>query len=122
MLLDGSLEGRLSLDRLLGCRLSRLLDLRVIAATTGTRRATTILVGATVLFHVVFAGEGLVALGTEGILLTSVLLCVTGSVTRGGEVVGTVELLGQRARVLVLLGRDGSRVVAVGRGRHGRYA
>ena len=73
------------------------------------------------LLHVVLAGEGLVALGTEGILLASVLLCVTGGVTRGGEVVGTVELLGQRARVLVLLGRDGTRVV-VGRGRHGRDA
>lgn len=55
------------------------------------------------LLHVVFAGEGLVALWAEGVLLAGVLFGVAGSVARGGEVVVAVELLGHGARVAVLL-------------------
>jgi len=57
------------------------------------------------LLHVVLAGEGLVALGAEGVLLASVLLGMAGGVSRGGEEVAAVVDLGQRAGVLVLLGR-----------------
>ena len=47
----------------------------------GARCAAAVLVRATVLLHVVFAREGLVALGAEGVFLAGVLLRVTGSVT-----------------------------------------
>ena len=47
----------------------------------GPGRAASVLVGTTMLFHVVLAGEGLVALGAEGVLFASVLLGVAGGVT-----------------------------------------
>ena len=59
---------------------------------------------AAVLLHVVLAGKGLVALRAESILLPSVLLCVAGSMARGGEEVVALELLGHGARIAVLLG------------------
>lgn len=60
LLFDGGLEGRLGLDRLLRRRLGGLLDLGVIAAAIGAgRRASAVLVGATMLFHVVLSREGL---------------------------------------------------------------
>lgn len=59
--------------------------------------------GPAMLLHVVLAGEGLVALRAEGILLARVLLSVAGGVARGGEVVAAVVLLGDGARVAVFL-------------------
>lgn len=59
---------------------------------------------ATMLLHVVFACEGLVAFWAEGILLTSVLLCVASSVSGCGEVIAAVVLLGERTRIAVFLG------------------
>ena len=112
------LRGRGLLDRRgpgpLGVRGFRTLGGRVVG---GLGRAAAVLVGATVLLHVVLAGEGFVALRAESVLFASVLLGVAGSVARGGEVVGAVELLGERARVLVLLarrlgGRLGARLAA----------
>lgn len=71
-----------------------------------------VLVGAPVLFHIVLARKSLFAVRADGVLLARVLLRVSCSVARGGEIVVAGELLGQRARVLVLLG------LGVGR-RHG---
>lgn len=76
--------------------------LDVAVSTLGRVAAT--LVSAAVLLHVVLAGKGLVALGAESILLASVLLCVAGSMARGGKEVVALELLGHRARIAVLLG------------------
>lgn len=73
---------------------------------------------APVLLHVVLTREGLIALGTEGILLAGVLFGVSRGVTGGGEVVGAADLLGHRARVVILLGRR----LVVGSDRHGRHA
>lgn len=60
--------------------------------------------GSPVLFHVVFAGEGLVALGTERVFLPRVFLGVSSSVARGGEEIGASVLFGHRTRILVFLG------------------
>lgn len=56
------------------------------------------------LFHIVLASKGLVALGTESVLLASVLLGVTGGMAGCGEEVAAVVVLSQRAGILVLLG------------------
>lgn len=66
----------------------------------------TVGVGSPMLFHIVLAGEGLVALGAERILPSGVLLGVTSSVSRGGEVVVAVEGLCHGTRIAVLLGSD----------------
>lgn len=83
-------------------RLDGLLDLVVVGRRL--RRATHVLMGAAMLFHVVLAGEGLVALGAEGVLLASVFLGMTCGVPGRGEKVAAVKGLGQRAGILVLLG------------------
>lgn len=70
-------------------------------------------VGALVLLHVVFAGEGFVAGRAQDVLLPRVLLAVAGGVARGGEGVATRVPRGVRAGVFFL---DRLR----GRGRGGR--
>lgn len=57
---------------------------------------------ATVLLHIVLACKGLVALRANGILLASVLLCVTRGMTGGGEELVAVVLLRDGAGVVVL--------------------
>jgi len=57
------------------------------------------------LLHVVLARKGLVTLWTEGILLARMFLGMAGGMSRRGEEVAAREGLGQRARILVLLGR-----------------
>ena len=59
------------------------------------------LVGSSVLFHVVFTREGFVALRAERVFLTSVFLGVTRGVARGGEKIGASVLFGHRTGVLV---------------------
>jgi hypothetical protein len=66
-------------------------------------RVATILVSTSMLFHVILASEGFIALRAEGILLARVLFRVTRSMSRGGEVVTAVVLLGQWARVRIFL-------------------
>ena len=82
------------------CSRLGLLD-AVVGALAGVAPA---LVCPAVLLHVVLAGEGLVALGAEGVLLARVLLRVPCGVARGGEVVAAVVLFRYGARVAVLLG------------------
>ena len=72
---------------------------------------------ATVLLHVILTSEGFVAFGAEGVFLAGVFLGVTGSVAGCGEVIGAADLLGHRARILVLLG-----LYFVGSRRDGRHA
>ena len=62
------------------------------------------LVREAMLFHVVLAGEGLVALGANGVSVAGVLLGVSRCVAIGGEEVVAFFLLGERARILALLG------------------
>ena len=67
-------------------------------------RSAPALVRVAMLFHVVLAGEGLVALGANGVFVAGVLLGVARCVAIGGEEVVAVFLLGERARILALLG------------------
>jgi len=62
-------------------------------ALAGLVGIATVLVGATMLLHVILAGEGLVALGTEGVLLARVLLGVSRRMAGSGEEIVAVELL-----------------------------
>lgn len=72
-------------------------------------------VGAAVLLHVVLAGEALLALRTDGVLLACVLLCVAGGVAGRGELVPALKLLSERAwkAVLALLCHGGIDVADV---------
>lgn len=51
------------------------------------------------LLHIVLAGEALVALGTEGVLLAHVASRVARGVARGGEGLDATEFVGHRADV-----------------------
>ena len=55
-----------------------------------------------VLLHVVFAGEILAAVWTDGRFLARVLLCVTRCVAGRGEGIGAIVLFCERAWVLAL--------------------
>ena len=68
------------------------------------------------LLHVVLAGKGLVALWAEGVLLARVLFRVASGMARGGEMVLAVVLLGERARVGILLCLLFCRTLRRGRG------
>ena len=60
--------------------------------------------GALVLLHVVFAGEGFLAGGAEDVFLARVFLAVAGGVAGGGEGVGAVVADGVGAGVFFLRG------------------
>ena len=56
-----------------------------------------------VLLHIVFSSERLVACGAEGVLLSSMLLSVPRRVAGSGEEVSAPYLLRHRTRILILL-------------------
>ena len=108
LLIDCGLDGGghklvVWLARLLG----RFLDaiVRVVGGWCGRvlRRTAHVLVCTTVLLHVVFARESLVAFRAERVFLASVLFRVTSGVTGRGKVIGALIFFSHWARVLILL-------------------
>ena len=95
-------NGGLISDRIGFCSPHLCLDfLRTRLASTS---ATTMLMGSSVLFHVVFASKGLVTLWAEGVFFARVLLGVTRGMARGGEIISASILLSHGTRILIFLG------------------
>ena len=57
--------------------------------------------GPFVLLHVVFAGEGFVAVGADDVFLPGMLFAVAGGVAGGGKFVGAIVQFGVGARVFL---------------------
>lgn len=80
--------------------------------------------GALVLLHIVFAGEGFMAGGAEDIFLARVFLAMASGVARGGEGIAASVAGSMRARILLLhgfgggVGRSGGGGRGGGRGRN----
>jgi len=93
---------RRGLIRLARIRLARFLD--AIVRIRFRCWSAHVLMRATVLFHIILASEGLIALWTVCVLLARVLFRMTRRMTGSSEVVCAIVLLGHWARILVFLG------------------
>lgn len=83
----------------------------MIAAVALVRHNAASLVGATVLLHVVFASESLIAIRTEHVSIPSVLPCVACCMAGGGKEFQAAVLLRERARMPFLLGNSWATIV-----------